>query len=69
MAATACGAASQRTSSYDVQPAAAYVSGVIHFTKEAPARRRKILGVIAEFDLAVRLYHVEKNNAAGRKRA
>ncbi|MEU4192956.1 hypothetical protein AB0E69_13740 [Kribbella sp. NPDC026611] len=39
----------------------------IHFTKESPARRRKILGVITEFGLGVRLYQADRNDAAGRK--
>jgi hypothetical protein len=39
----------------------------IHFTKESPARRRKILSVISGFDLSARLYQVAKNDAAGRE--
>jgi len=39
----------------------------IHFTKESPARRRKILAVIAGFDLTVRLYQAGKDDAVGRR--
>jgi hypothetical protein len=67
MAATACGAAEVNTHRRTMASLLLPRERRIHFTKEAPARRRKILGVIAEFDLAVRLYQAEKNNAAGRK--
>jgi hypothetical protein len=67
MAATACDAAEvnahHRTMASLLMPR----ERRIHFTKEAPARRRKILGVLAEFGLDVRLYQAEKNNAAGRE--
>ncbi|TDW97868.1 hypothetical protein [Kribbella sp. VKM Ac-2566] len=39
----------------------------IHFTKESPPRRRKILGVIAEFGLDARLYQADKNDVAARR--
>ena len=39
----------------------------IHFTKESAARQRKILAVIAGFDLSARLYQAQRNDAAGRK--
>jgi hypothetical protein len=39
----------------------------IHFTKESPARRRKILSVIAEFGLVARLYQADKDNIAARR--
>ena len=39
----------------------------IHFTKESPARRRKILAVIGEIGLAARLYQAERNDVAARR--
>ena len=39
----------------------------IHFTKESPARRRKILAVIAELGLVARLYQAGKNDIAARR--
>jgi hypothetical protein len=39
----------------------------IHFTKESPPRRRKILSVIAEFGIAARLYHAARNDIAARR--
>jgi hypothetical protein len=39
----------------------------VHFTKESPPRRRKILATIAGFDLTVRLYQAPKSNAASRR--
>ncbi|MET9318361.1 hypothetical protein ABZX12_41660 [Kribbella sp. NPDC003505] len=38
----------------------------IHFTKESPARRRKILAVIAELGLVARLYQADRNDIAAR---
>jgi hypothetical protein len=39
----------------------------IHFTKESPARRRKILSVIAELGLVARLYQADRNDIAARR--
>lgn len=39
----------------------------IHFTKESTPRQRKILDVLAEFDLTVRLYRADRDNAVGRR--
>jgi hypothetical protein len=39
----------------------------IHFTKESAARQRKILGVIADFELSVRLYQAARPDAACRE--
>jgi hypothetical protein len=40
----------------------------LHFTKESPARRRKILGILTEFDLEVRLYESESATSSSRER-
>ena len=40
----------------------------MHFTKEAPARRRKIVSVVGEINPTVRLYRAERNDAPSRRR-
>ncbi|MFC5266306.1 hypothetical protein ACFPJ1_29690 [Kribbella qitaiheensis] len=67
MAAAACSAT-------DVRANRQLISGLLmprqrrlHFQKESPARQRKILSVIDELDLTVKLYATAKADAAGRK--
>lgn len=38
----------------------------LHFTKESPARRRKIIDAVVEIDPVVRLYGANRNDAAAR---